>query len=156
MLRKYSIALLFLAVLAAAILGYHTYEKTAARRGSLALEHFATLAQAVHAEARYKFVDISRGGVQDTVLAGSSAGHSLAKADLSYRWDLAPDDLTATNVDMKAIAEAIKARLSSVVEARGLTMRYYYPNLLMAVDATLGDSDFYQKKAVRVSFTCSN
>jgi hypothetical protein len=156
MLRKHKITLLFLALMAAAIFGYPIYEQAAVRRGSLALQQFNTLAIAVDAEARFEFSDMTRAALQHTGLSGSSSGQRMGTAHLSYTWDIALEDLPSTNLNMKAIAEAIRERLSSIVEVHGHTMRYYYPDSRMAVDASLVDSDFFHKKAVRVSLICNN
>jgi len=152
---KFWKTLLGLALVVALIGGAKVHEQTLIRQGYLALRHFHVLSVAVVSETQAVMAEKTGGGAQSVIKAGSSESQHFGQSDLSCDWEIAPNDSTDGNVDMKNIERQIQSKLSQIVCEEEAALRYYYPHMQMSIKVSTVDSKFFNKQAILVSLKCS-
>jgi hypothetical protein len=136
------------------ILGFNIYERTLIRRQYLADRHFHVLALAVSAEARAEFAERAGGVVQDIMVSGPGYSMGGGNATYSCDWELAPKDDPAKKVDLQAFVENLRSEFQKMKVNEEKALRYYYPDLQIAVEVSVIDSKFLNKRGIKVSLNC--
>lgn len=124
----------------------------AIRSQNLALTHFELLSEDMATKTRLVLAEKGQANADFILQAGSSTTQTPSKAELSYTWEISPDNTTLEN--LRAISETILERLHKLADDQESVLRYYFPDISIKVEASVKEAKPGEKPSIRVSLRC--